>query len=607
MSQEQQLVRRISWHEVFGFSQLFKTWKMAIQHERITLALLAIGLTFLLGVGMDRLFIALDPQDVVMPQETWIAYVSGRADFKQTKQDWLKFRGDATGRLMSTDLPDTHSPPRPDTALNLLQQKYRSDFDKAMEQAQEAYTQQAQQAKSLPDDERAAALQRAGLESDARKQQALGEFIRQDNGLGAIRGGGILRSLLSWEGNCVSGAVQAVLRLNFTGGLREVVNSRGLDRPAGYQSRRFSNAPGQAMPSAAPGGMLESAAQPALPAYGLATYLYLMAWGLCWMAANYPVYSLIYMVLALAVWSIFGGAICRMAALHAAREEKLRMGAALRFSLGKFFSFFTAPVLPLLMIVFVGLLLALGGLVGSIPYFGEWALALLFFVALGLGMVIAFLAFGLGGGWPLMWPTIAVEGSDSFDAVSRSLHYVYARPFRYILYWGVAAVYGTICYLFVRLFAFVALLATHRWVGWSMRLAHREYYGPSAGKLDVMWAGPTFSDFHGPLQVEATAGSERAASMVLMFWIYLVSGVVLAFLASFIFSAATNIYYLLRRSVDATDLDDVYVEESSEDDLAAGLATAEVVSPDASAPQAPAPGGETSRATDAGQAPSRPQ
>ena len=35
---------------------------------------------------------------------------------------------------------------------------------------------------------------------------------------------------------------------------------------------------------------------------------------------------------------------------------------------------------------------------------------------------------GLTGGFNLMYPTIAVEGSDSFDAISRSFSYVYARP-----------------------------------------------------------------------------------------------------------------------------------------------------------------------------------
>lgn len=309
------------------------------------------------------------------------------------------------------------------------------------------------------------------------------------------------------------------------------------------------------------------------------TYLALMAWGLWWLITTHPIYSLIYIVVALAIWALLGGAICRIAAMHAAREEKPTMSAAMKFSAGKFLSFFTAPVLPLVLIAVAGMLLALGGLIGVIPYFGEWFVAVFFLLALVVGMVIAFLSVGLGGGWPLMWPTIAVEGSDSFDAMSRSFSYVYARPFRYTLYWGVAAVYGVICYLFVRLFAFITLAATHCWMGWAMRLSGREGYSDVAGKLDVMWARPTFWNFHGPMQWDVMNGSEAGASMLLAFWVYLVSGVVLAFLASFVFCASTNIYYLLRRQVDATDLDDVYVEETLEETAPAASGMAELSPP----------------------------
>ena len=38
-----------------------------------------------------------------------------------------------------------------------------------------------------------------------------------------------------------------------------------------------------------------------------------------------------------------------------------------------------------------------------------------------------------------------------------------------------------------------------------------------------------------------------------------------AFAISFYFSANTIIYYLMRREVDATELDDVYLEQSEED------------------------------------------
>ena len=59
-------------------------------------------------------------------------------------------------------------------------------------------------------------------------------------------------------------------------------------------------------------------------------------------------------------------------------------------------------------------------------------------------------ALGTAGGFNLMYPTIAVEGSDSFDAISRSFSYIYARPWRMIWYTMVAIVYGALTFLFVR-------------------------------------------------------------------------------------------------------------------------------------------------------------
>ncbi|NLF33273.1 MAG: hypothetical protein GX591_20600, partial [Planctomycetes bacterium] len=55
------------------------------------------------------------------------------------------------------------------------------------------------------------------------------------------------------------------------------------------------------------------------------------------------------------------------------------------------------------------------------------------------------------------------------------------------------------------------------------------------------------------------------AAWIIRAWVYVVVGFVAAFVLSFAVSAFTNIYYLLRRKVDATDLDDVYVEEAGED------------------------------------------
>ena len=81
-----------------------------------------------------------------------------------------------------------------------------------------------------------------------------------------------------------------------------------------------------------------------------------------------------------------------------------------------------------------------------------------------------------------------------------------------------------------------------------------------------------------------------AASLV-AFWVYLAVGMLGAFAISFYFTANTIIYYLMRHEVDATELDDVYVEQSEED-------FADATAPPATASAVPT----TAPATDAGPA-----
>jgi hypothetical protein len=222
-----------------------------------------------------------------------------------------------------------------------------------------------------------------------------------------------------------------------------------------------------------------------------------------------------------------------------------------------------APLIPLAVIFILGGLLIVGGLLGNLWGFGAILVGLLFLLAMLLGLAIAFLVVGLVTGAALMYPTIAVEGSDSFDAISRSFSYVFAKPWRAGLYAVVAVVYGVICYLFVRAFAYVALLATHWfakigiWAG-GARLG-------AADKMDVMWPTPSFGDFHPPLPWEAMSTSESIGAFLIGMWVYLIAALVLAFALSYCASATTVIYYLLRRKVDATDLDDVYVEQTEEE------------------------------------------
>lgn len=565
MADEQQTVRGVSWNEVFGFSHIFKSFKMAIHPSKMLLALAAIALTWVLGVFiMDPLWSGVSDSNRVAAAEAWEYWRADSRDaFMEAKGKWLKET--RVGSLASLLRPydDITTQPAKMAEKNFgkgigeLKGKYRKAYEKDREQSDEVWKKDGEQIEKIADkDEQRKRLKTARAARRTRERAALASYVSRKNQLKRLEGQGIFCAFLDWQGHCLRSALSSVRRGNFATGLGELAARRGSMVPQAYRVRPVSNLPGfDASTNDAEG-------------YGLLAWLALMAWGVWWMFLVYPVYTIVYVAAALAIWALLGGAICRIAALHSAREEKISMFAALRFSCSKFVSFLTAPLIPLAGIVFMGLCLALAGLVGWIPYFGEWAYVLLFLLPLIAGAISAFLTVGLVGGAPLMWPTIAAEGSDNFDAFSRSYTYVFARPFRYGLYWVVAAVYGTICYLFVRLFAFIGLRCIHHWSGWTMGLAGKEEYAPGAGKLDVMWAKPTFDSFHGPMQWEVMDGSEAVASVILAAWVYLVSGVVLAFLACFVFSAATNIYFLLRQRVDATDLDDVYVEEPEEEEAA---------------------------------------
>ncbi len=148
------------------------------------------------------------------------------------------------------------------------------------------------------------------------------------------KGKGIFGGLLSWEIHCIDNAVGALRRGNVAGGLSDLYAKRGSMTPAGYAGSTPTNIPDR------------NVARHAEEGVGVLGWLVLMLWGLWWMFSTYPLFAIIFLLVGLAIWSVLGGAICRIAALHAAREEKIGMSAAVKFGLSKFFSFYSAPLLP---------------------------------------------------------------------------------------------------------------------------------------------------------------------------------------------------------------------------------------------------------------------
>jgi hypothetical protein len=267
-----------------------------------------------------------------------------------------------------------------------------------------------------------------------------------------------------------------------------------------------------------------------------------------WAVRYHLLYCIIFFLIQLVVISIAGGAICRISALQFAQDEKPGLTEALRFSINKFTSFVTSPLIPIFIIIIIGLFIFLLGLIGNIPRAGELIMAIFMLLALIAGAFIAIVSIGTVAGFNLMFPAVAYDGSDCFDAISRSFSYVYAKPWRMGFYTAIAAVYGSLCYIFVRFFAFLLLLCTHLFL----------QLGLNNKKLALIWPGPIFTKLVDPPDWSAANWSETIAAVVVYLLLLAVVALLVSFIISFYFSANTIIYSLMRKKVDNTALEDVY-------------------------------------------------
>ena len=243
---------------------------------------------------------------------------------------------------------------------------------------------------------------------------------------------------------------------------------------------------------------------------------------------------------AVVVWGVVGGAIARIAVVQASGGHRVGLGTAVRFALGKSASLVGAPLTPMLAVALLAGGCALFGLLYRIPGgIGEGVAAVLGFVPLLLGLVMALILLGLALGWPLMHATVAAEGEDAPDALSRSYSYVNQRLARYAAHLVAALAIGTVGLLAAELFARVV----RGLASWGVSL------GAPAVPEDLGRVGPLFW--------------EKVVGLLVHGWAY-----------SYFWSAASIIYLILRRDVDGTAWHDVYLPEHDADTFAGDAAPA---------------------------------
>ena len=276
-----------------------------------------------------------------------------------------------------------------------------------------------------------------------------------------------------------------------------------------------------------------------------------------WAFRYHIVYSIVFSLAGLVVISIAAGAICRGAALQFALDEKPGFIESLRFSIKNFKSFFMAAFAPAGVIIFFGVCVFLFGLLFNIPFAGELIVAVTAILLLLVGLMSAIVTIGAIAGAGLMFPVIAYENSDNYDAISRSFSYICSRPWRIAGYTIVAAVYGSICYLFVRFVAFLSVIIAREFTAMSIWTDSAKTVGLS--KIAVIWSKPEFFNLLGRSAEVSRNATESIAAVLIYLSVLIVSGIIISFIISFYFSANSIIYALMRKAIDRTPLNNVYV------------------------------------------------
>ncbi len=293
-----------------------------------------------------------------------------------------------------------------------------------------------------------------------------------------------------------------------------------------------------------------------------------------------------------AVWAFFGGVITRLAAVSLANRGPVTLRQSVQFVATRYVNYLLSPMVPLAIIAVVILGLFVYGTIALIPLVGDiLLLGLLLPLILLAGVIMAIFLVGLVG-YPLMYPTLSVEGdsSDTFDALSRSVNYVYQSPWSYLWYWFVAVLYGAVVTFFVLFFTSLAVYVGKWAVGLpasamaeSRKPEYLFIYAPeSFGWKELFLQGSPYEVTHSTAvsptgRVVDVYTPKDAAEFqrnraefywfntwgagLVGFWLGLAFLMMLGFSYSFFWTAATAIYFLMRKKVDEAEPDEVFLED----------------------------------------------
>ena len=245
------------------------------------------------------------------------------------------------------------------------------------------------------------------------------------------------------------------------------------------------------------------------------------------------------------VWSFVGLAITRVSLLKLTRNEQTGLDDAFDFALEKWMTAASAVAIPLAAVAVLCIPAFLVGLFMGFD-FGVLLAGLLWFVVLAVATAIGLLLLGLMFGWPLMVSSVSCESQNSFDAMTRAYAYTYQRPLHYLFYSLIAILFGGFCWMIVAALT-EGVIDLSLWASsWGANIA-------SANRLDVI-NGVTDG-----VENQDASSMLTAGQTMIGLWTALFRTLSAAFLYGLFWCMASAVYLLLRKDVDETEMDEIYI------------------------------------------------
>ena len=254
----------------------------------------------------------------------------------------------------------------------------------------------------------------------------------------------------------------------------------------------------------------------------------------------------------IAVWSFAGLGICRVCLLRLTRGEYAGLDDAFEFSVDNWSKAFGAVMAPLLA---VGALCIPTFILGLLLGFdlGVMLVGLLWFIVVGISIVMGVLLLGLLFGWPLMIASVACESQNSFDSMTRSFAYVLQRPFNYLCYALLAIVFGGIAWVIVASIADGMVGLTYWSVSWGANVTGEDAMG--VDRIDQLVMGMPLDAEGNPTETTPMYAGRGAIS----FWNAVIKSLAAAFLYGLFWCLSSAVYLLLRKDVDQTEMDEIFL------------------------------------------------